>query len=130
MLVRHGTGRDRHEAREPRLGRERVVVRAVEAAVGHAVADREQLPLGVEEESELGLLDQVVGQRGQALAAFDQLVGEPAGAVDGLPRLSGGRLLGELVERAIAERDEAGEASGPRRARSECRLPADASSTP
>ena len=110
MLVRHGPGGDGHEARQPRLGRERVVVRVVEPAVGDAEANREQLPFGVEQEPELGFFDEIVGQSRQTLAAFDQFFGQPPRVVDGLPRLVRRVALGDLVQGAIAERHEPREA--------------------
>ena len=87
MLVRHRPDRDRHEAGESSFRRQRVVVRIVEAPVGDAEANREQLPLGIEEESKLGLFDEVVSQRAEALAALDQLLGKLSRSLDGLPRV-------------------------------------------
>ena len=46
VLLRHLARGDGDEAGQPRLGRQHVVVGAVEATVGDAVADREQLPIG------------------------------------------------------------------------------------
>ena len=45
VLVRDLPGGDRDEARQPRLGGQRVVVRRVEPSVGDAEADREEPPL-------------------------------------------------------------------------------------
>ena len=44
---------DRDEAREPRLGGEQIVAARVERALRHAIADREQLALGIEQEAEV-----------------------------------------------------------------------------
>jgi hypothetical protein len=44
---------DRHEAAQPRLGGQQVVAAGLERAVGHAIADGEQLPRGVEQEPEV-----------------------------------------------------------------------------
>ncbi len=46
----------------------------------------------------------------EALGALDQLFGELPRLLDGLPRLARRRALGDFVERAVAERDEAVEA--------------------
>ena len=53
MLHRDVALRDRDEAREARLGGQQVVAARVERAVGDPVADREQLPRGIEQEAEL-----------------------------------------------------------------------------
>ena len=42
---------DRDEARKPRLGREQIVAARVEGAVRHAIADREQLAVRIEQEA-------------------------------------------------------------------------------
>ena len=42
---------DRDEAREPRLGGEQIVATRVERALGHPIADREQLAVGVEQKA-------------------------------------------------------------------------------
>ena len=44
---------DADEARKPRLGGEQVVATRVQRAVGHAIADRQQPPLRIEQEAEL-----------------------------------------------------------------------------
>ena len=44
---------DRDEAREPRLGGEKIVAARVERALGHPIADREQLAVAVEQKAEL-----------------------------------------------------------------------------
>src|SRR2546430_14550524 len=51
-LFRSALG-DRDEAREPGFGREEVVPTRVEASVGNAVPDREQLPHRIEEKVEI-----------------------------------------------------------------------------
>jgi hypothetical protein len=43
MLHRHVALRDRHEAQQPRFGREQVVSSGIEAAISRAIADREEL---------------------------------------------------------------------------------------
>ena len=53
VLHRDVALRDRDEAREARLGGQQVVAARVERPVGDPVADREQLPLGIEQEAEL-----------------------------------------------------------------------------
>ena len=63
---------DRHEAGQPRLRGQQVVVRRVEPAVGDVEADREELPLGVEEKLEVHLFDEIVGQRREPLGALDR----------------------------------------------------------
>jgi hypothetical protein len=58
--VRDLAERDRHVAGEACFRRQDVVEGIVETAVDDVVADREQLALGVEEEAELDLFQQVV----------------------------------------------------------------------
>ena len=65
---------DGDEACQSRFRRQRVVVGAVEAAVGDAVADGEELPLAIEQEPELDLLDEVVGQFSETRRALDNLL--------------------------------------------------------
>jgi hypothetical protein len=74
VFVADLAGRDRDEAREPRLRRERVVERPVEPAVDDVVADREQPALGITEKVEVHLLDEVVGEIRQPLGAFPKLL--------------------------------------------------------
>ena len=40
-----------NKACEPRLGRQQIVTTWVEAVIGNAVADREELPRGIEEKA-------------------------------------------------------------------------------
>ena len=89
--------RDGHEARQPRFGRQGVVVGAVESAVGDAVADREELSLAIEQESELGFFDEVVRELGQAHGAFDQLLRTSLRARNGRAQLM--RLVAFLQHR-------------------------------
>ena len=56
---RHFALGDRDEARQPRLGREQVVVAVVELVVVHAVADREQLAPAIEQKPEVHLVEQL-----------------------------------------------------------------------
>ena len=44
--------RNRNKACEPRLGRQQIVTTWVEAAIGNAVADREEFTRGIEEKAE------------------------------------------------------------------------------
>ena len=61
-VSRHVALGDRDEAGQPRFGGEQVVVRRIEAAralgVGEPIADREQLPLRVEEEAEVHAVEE------------------------------------------------------------------------
>ena len=66
---------DRDEAGQPRLGRQRVVVGAVEPPVGDAVPDREQPPLAVEEEAELHFLDEDRRPAPPGACPVDQFLG-------------------------------------------------------
>ena len=97
MLRRHRTGGNREEARQARFRRERVVVRGVEAAVGDVEADREQLPLPVEQEVELRFLDQLVGEDAEPFGALDQARGVVAGPRDGVTPAPGLRALQEVI---------------------------------
>ena len=111
VLVRDLAGRDRQEARQPRFGGEGVVVRGVEPAVGDVEADREQLPLGVEEEAELGLLDQVVGERRRAARRARSAPRRRRGALDRAARVAGdARSRVDASSAAIAPGDELGQA--------------------
>ena len=60
VLRRHLAPRHREEARQPRLRCEEIVAPLVEDAIGHAIADGEELPRLVEEEGEVHRL---AGQR-------------------------------------------------------------------
>ena len=53
MRRRDVTLGNRDEACEPRLRRQQIVTTRVEAAIGNAVADREELPRRIEEKAEL-----------------------------------------------------------------------------
>ena len=66
---------DGHEACQSRFRGQRVVIGAVETAVGDAVADGEELPLAIEQKSELGFLDEVVREFSEARRALDNLLG-------------------------------------------------------
>jgi hypothetical protein len=52
---------DGHEASQPRLGGQEVVAAGIEGAVGHAIADGEELSRGVEEETEVHGVDHPLG---------------------------------------------------------------------
>ena len=66
MLVGDLAERDGEIAREPRFGRQGVVMRQVQPSIGDAEPDREELTLPVEQKAELGLFDQVVGESAEA----------------------------------------------------------------
>ena len=57
---------------EPRLGGEEVVAAGIEAAVRDAVADREDLARGIEEEAELHRVEQLLRERGHGGEAIDE----------------------------------------------------------
>ena len=73
VVHRHVVLGDGDEAGQPRLGREQIVVRAVERVGAALVPDGEQLPLGVEQEAEVHLHRVVVGAVGDRLQARHQL---------------------------------------------------------
>ena len=75
MFVRHLAERDRHVAGEACFRGQDVVVGVVEPPIADVVADREELPLLVEEEAEFDLLEQVVGKSRQTIRSGDQLLG-------------------------------------------------------
>ena len=53
MGCRSITFRNGNKACEPRLGRQQIVTTWVEAVIGNAVADREELPGRIEEKAKL-----------------------------------------------------------------------------
>ena len=53
MLRRHVALGDGEEAREPRLGSQEIVAVVVERTFVDQIADRQQLPVGIEQEAEL-----------------------------------------------------------------------------
>ena len=63
---------DRDEAGQPRLGGEEVVPAGIGAAVRDAVADREDLARGIEEEAELHLAEHRLRERGHGREAIDE----------------------------------------------------------
>ena len=109
VLVRHLAERDRHVAGEACFRREDVVVGVVETAVDDVVADREELALLVEEEAELDLFEQVVGEGGEAVGAFDEVPGMSACFFDERPEPAALPVRGQVFERQIARADDAGD---------------------
>ena len=66
---------DGDEAGEPRLRREQIVTTRVEAVIGNAVADREELPRRVEEKAELHRVEHRLRELGEGRKAADQRSG-------------------------------------------------------
>ena len=98
VRLRHVALGDGEEAGEPRLGGEQVVERRIEPArvlgVGEAVADREQLPLRVEEEAEVHRVEERGGarrQRRRDVAQPDRQRQQRAGQVAAVHRRDVGR---------------------------------------
>ena len=106
VLVRDLARGDRHEARQSRLRRQHVVVRAVEPTVGDAVADREELPVRVEEEAELDFFEEIVGERRQPLGALDRFFGVPSRALDRSAHVVAGHSGDEPLNAALAHRTQ------------------------
>ena len=59
VLLRHVAHGDGDEARQSRLGCQRVVIGRIAPALGDVVANREELPLAIEEKVELGVVDEL-----------------------------------------------------------------------
>ena len=87
MLRGHVVLGDRHEARQPRLRGEEIVVRAVERVGGLLEADGEQLPLAVEQEAEVHLHGEVAAPVGEGLEPGDEARGVGPGGGEPAQRL-------------------------------------------
>ncbi len=72
VLLRHMPHGDGDEAGEPRFRREGVVVGRVAPPFGHVVADREQVPLAIEEKVELGRVHELLQRDGDARSRGSQ----------------------------------------------------------
>ena len=70
---------DRDEAGQPRLGGEEVVPAGIGTAVRDAVADREDLARGIEEEAELRLAEHRFRERGHGREALDERLARDGG---------------------------------------------------
>jgi hypothetical protein len=88
---------DRHEARQPRFGREQVVTVGIERILRHPVADREQPAVAVEQKAELH------GERADARADFQR----------GEPRRQRGRVRSRDVEVVAVALDRGAGRLGP-----------------
>ena len=104
---------DGHEARQPRLGGEQVVVAGIELGTVEAPADREQLPLGIVEEAEVHVLDALEQTCGQGLETrsgrpveIAPLRLQPFGEQRGRRGELGGRLARVLGHECVGELDE------------------------
>jgi hypothetical protein len=91
--------RDRHIAREARFGCQRVVVRRVEASIGHAVSDREQLAFPIEQEAEFHFDNEVVGKLGELRRPLDNIFRFRFRSRDRLAELVPVRALAQQVQR-------------------------------
>ena len=65
MPRRHVALGDRDEARQARLGGEQVVAVGIETALGDLVPDRQELPRGVEQKTELHRVEELPRQCGE-----------------------------------------------------------------
>jgi hypothetical protein len=60
VLLRHVAHGDCHQARQTRFGRQCVVAGRIPPAFGDVVADREEVPFAIEQEVELGCVDELL----------------------------------------------------------------------
>ena len=112
VLVGDLTGGDSDKTGEAGLGRQCVVVGAIQPPVGDAEANGEELPLAVEEKAELGFLDEVVGQLRQPDGAIDELLRICARSIDGGSQFGCVSAPLERRRRPGAPRNQRGQSRG------------------
>ena len=98
---RHVALGDRHEAGEPRLGRQQVVAAGVEPVLGHREADRQKPALGVEQEAEFHGAGHGARRLLERCQAAIKPIGIPVGRTGFRRQVFGHRVAPVAFDRAL-----------------------------